>query len=603
MKRLLLICVIVLASPWASCAEMGLPENGFRAEQEGRWEDAVTVYRDALRSNPQQIEIWLRLAEIHSHLKQYDKTADALDQATRARPGDAALWKKLSEARAMADDKSGAFVAVGRAVELAPDNLDYLRAQAQLALWANNSAAAAASYHKILTLAPDDAKAWLWLARVNSWDGQTDTAVKEYRAYLERQPDDKEVWLELIKVEGWRGDFPTALDELDQYRMRFGADRGYLEQRARALAWLGKSEDALAITQQLLTDTPRDPEVLATRLIALNQANRIDEALVDLQTIESIRPDSKETKTLQRYLLTPLRSSISVGSNYNSDSDDIHILRMTVDSEYVLSPQTRLIAGMEGQRLDAKVGSGLENMSGTDNADYRRVWGGVKHRFSPALAGDLQVGGANADGNHQFTEYRVGLDFRPSDEWWLRPQVERDLYAVSPRAVSLHLERESTRLQARWTPGIRYVVDAALSHESYSDGNKRWEATLAPRRAILRTQAFNLDIGLSGTWFGFEQNLNNGYYDPRHYQRYAVTSFIYWKLGEDNGVSLALSLGGQKDDSMNDFKFGGDAVVQGFVGLTRDWYLRVYGSLLHNVQATSSAYRSNTIGFVLTRRL
>lgn len=601
MKRLLLASLMMMG-PWAYSAESGLPGPGFQAEQEGRWEDAVTIYRAALQVDQQQLDIWLRLADIHAHLKQHGQSAQALEQAVNLRPGDAALWKKLSEARAVADDKNGAYVAIGRAVELAPDNLDYLRAQAQLAIWANHNETAVAAHRKILVLAPQDSASRLWLARVNSWDGQTDTAVQEYRAYLAQNPEDKEAWLELIKVDGWRGDFPSALEDLDHYRAHFGEDRGYFEQRARALAWLGKNEGALKIAEGLLADTPLDPEVLTTRLIALNQSNRIDEALADLKTIESIRPDSKETRSLQRYLLTPLRSSISVGANYSNDSSDVHIFPVTLEGEFVMNPHTRLIAGIESQLLDARIGSGLENSNGAENADYRRVWGGVKHRFSPAVAGELRVGSANADGRNQFTEYRAALDFRASDEWTFRPEVERALYAVSPRAVSLQIERESARLQVHWTPGTRYVVDAAFSHDSYSDGNRRWEVSVAPRRAILRTQRFNMDIGLSGTWSGFEKNLDNGYYDPSHFERYAVTSFMYWKLSEDNGVSLALSLGAQKDDSMDSFKMAADAVVQGYFGINRDWYLRVFGSLMHNSLTTAGGYRSNNVGFVLTRR-
>lgn len=602
MKRLLLTCLVALGSAAAYCADNGLPENGFRAEQEGRWEDAVSIYRDALKVNQDQLAIWLRLADIHAHLKQYGQAADALDHATRLNPTDPALWKRLSQARAVADDKEGAYTAIGRAVELAPDNLDYLRAQAQLALWANHNAVALAAYRKLLVVAPEDATAWLGLARINAWSGQTDDAVHEYRAYLEHKPDDKAVWLELVKTEGWRGNYPQALTDLDLYRTRFGDDTESLAQRARALAWLGKSTEAIDIARGLLKAQPQDTEVLATRLVALNQANRFDEALADLQTIATLRPDSKETASLRQYLLNPQRSFVRLGMNYSTDSSDLHIFPVTLDGELALSSRTRLTAGVESQRLDGVIGSGLENINGGTNADYRRVWGGVIHRFSPTVAGELRLGGANADSNHQFTEYRVALDLRPSEDWTLRPEAERTLHAVSPRAASLPIERETVRLQSHWTPGVRYVVDASLSHDNYSDGNSRWEVVLSPRRAILRTQSLNMDVGVSGTWSGFAKNLDNGYYDPAHFRRYALTSVLYWKLSDDNGVSLALSLGAQKDDSMADYKMGGDAVVQGHFGINRDWYLRVYGSLMHNVQAPSGAYRNNNLGFVLTRR-
>lgn len=602
MKRLLLTCLMVAGSSWAHGADAGLPENGFRAEQEGRWEDAVAIYRDALRADQGQLEIWLRLADIHARLKQADQTADALAHASTLRPDDAALWQKLSQARAVANDQEGAYSAIVRAVELAPDNVDYLRAQAQLALWAKHNAVALASYRKLLVLAPQDPAAWLGLARVNAWDGQTDDAVAEYRAYLEQQPDDKAVWLELVKVEGWRGNYPGALQDLDHYRSRFGDDRESLAQRARALAWLGQSARAIAIAQPLLDASPGDPEVLTTHLIASNQANRTEEALADLKAIEAARPDSNENRTLRRYLLTPLRSFVRLGLNYSSDSSDLHIFPVTLDGELALNPRTRLLAGLESQRLDGSLGSGLENTNGGTSADYRRFWGGIKHRFTPAVAGELRLGSANADGNHAFTEYRAALDLRPSDDWTLRPEVERTLHAVSPRAVSLHVERETARLLAHWTPSPRYVVDATFSRDSFSDGNSRWEVVLAPRRVILRTQRLNMDVGLSGTWSGFDKNLENGYYDPTHFQRYALTSFLYWKLSDDDGISLALSLGGQKDDSMADFKMGGDAVVQWHKGISRDWYLQAYAALLHNVQVPSGAYRSNNVGIVLTRR-
>jgi tetratricopeptide (TPR) repeat protein len=602
MKRLILLSMMLLASPWGHCQETPLPANGFKAEQEGRWEDAVGVYNEALRVDQNQIGIWLRLADIHAHLQQPQATAEALARAAALRPGDATLWKKLSEAQAVADDKQAAFVAINKGVELAPDDVVYLRAQAQLAVWSSHPAVAITAYQRILALAPEDAAAWLALARVNSWDGQTDAAINQYSAYLKQQPDDKAVWLELIKNVGWCGDFPAALDYLDQYQQRFGEDRNYLELRARTLAWMGKTTDALEMVQGLVQATPDDPEVLTTRLIARNLSNQTDAALEDLKAIETIRPDGAETLNLHRSLMNPLRSSISYTMNYGGDSSELHSAAATLEGELVLNTHTRLLAGIEEQRLDAPAGSGLENIDGSERADYRRVWGGVRHRFSPAVAGEVQLGAAQADGNHDFGEYRLALDWRPSDNWTLRPEIEHALYAISPKAVSLHIERDTLRLQTHWTPGTRYTVDGAFTRDNYTDGNSRWEVVLAPRRQLLRTQRFNMDIGLNGTWSGFDKKLNNGYYDPAHFERYAVTGFMYWKINDDNGVSLAVSLGRQKDDSMDDFQTGGDAVVQGHFGINRDWYLRAFAAWMHNVQATSGAYRSNTAGLVLTRR-
>lgn len=600
MRRILLFCMLVWA-PLAVSADMSL-ETGLKAEMDNRWEDAASIYQKALEANPDRGELWLRLADIHSRLQQHNLAAKALEQAVNLNPKDASLWMKLSRSQSMAGDSKGAFSATGRALELEPDNIEYLRERAALAVWVDNKPAAAEAYQRIARQIPGDDGAKLGLARLDAWMGQTDAAVAGYKNYLKQHPEDKKAWLELVKAEGWRGNYPDALDALEEYRKRFGDDRSYWEERARALAWLGKSTPALDVSEKLLGETPKNIDVLTTHAIALQAANRPREALADLQTIRDLRPDTKETADLSRYLTTPQRSSITLAVNYGKDSDKVRIGRTSLEGEYVLNPETRLQAGGDWQRLKADIGSGLENISGASHANYQGAWVGAQHRFSPVLAGDFRLGGAQVSGGDQFATYRAGLDIRPADNWWIRPEIERDLFAVSPRAASLQVTHESYRVLARWSPGTRYVVDGSMAYDHFSDGNQRWEVNLAPRREVWRTQDLNVDLGVSGRWFGYQQDLSNGYYDPQHYQRYALTGFTYWKLNDNNGISLALSVGMHKDNTMSDFKLGGDAVVEGFFGIFDDWYLRVYGSLLNNVRQGSGAYRGAAVGAALTRR-
>lgn len=601
MKRSLLLCMLISAHSLVLAAD-AVPEQGLRAEMEGRWDDAARIYQQELRANPAQAALWQRLADIHSRLKQHAQAAQDLEQASRLSPQDAPLWLKLSRAHAQAGNAAAAFAASGRALELDPDNVEVLRARAELAVWVDNRSAAEEAYQHLNRLVPGDPAATLGLARLAAWSGRTDAAVANYKAYLQQRPQDKAAWIDLVKTEGWRGNYPDALDELEQYRTHFGEDRPYLEQKARALAWLGKTTPALAIAERLLAETPKDPDALTTRAIALQAANRPREALADLQAIKALRPDAKDTADLSRYLTTPQRSSVTLALNYGQDSDQVKIGRMSLTGEYVMNPESRLWLGGDWQHLRADAGSGLENISGATTANYQGAWLGGQHRFSPLLAADLRVGGAQSSGGNQFATYRAGLDIRASDEWSIRPEVDRDLFAVSPRAASLGIKRDGGRLLARWTPDTRYVVDGSVAYDHFSDGNNRWEVNLAPRRAFWRTQDFNIDLGVSGRWFGYQNDLSNGYYDPNLYQRYAVTGFTYWKINDNNGVSLALSLGMHKDNTMNSFKLGGDAVVQGFFGIYDDWYLRVYASILNNVRQNSGAYRGEAVGMALTRR-
>lgn len=601
MKRTILACAVMALSGMAWAAE-ALPENGLKAEMEGRWEDAASVYEKVLNGLPGRVDLWERLGDIRARLNQHNLAVKALEEAASLSPGNAVLWLKLSRARAVAGDGKGAFEAAGLALEQDPDNLEALRARAELATWVDDRKAAAEAHRKILAKLPDDAASRLGLARLSAWSGQTDEAVSDYKAYLAQKPEDKAAWMELVKTEGWRGNYPDALDELEQYRQRFGEDRPYHEQQARALAWQGKTTPAIEIASRLLVETPEDVDALSTRAIALQGGNRSREALAELETIRKIRPDAKETADLSRYLLTPQRSSVTAAIDYSKDSDEVRILRTRFEGEYVLDPETRLQAGVERLGLSAHTESGLENRDGSANADYRNLWVGASHRFSSMLAADARVGLGNADADGRFPIYRVGLDIRPHDDWWFRPEIERDLFAVSPRASSNGIKHETLRFFARWSPGTRYVIDGMASQGSFSDGNRRWEVQLAPRRAMWRTQSWNIDLGLSGRWFGFREDLPNGYYDPQRYQRYAVTGFGYWKIDDNNGLSLALSAGIHKDSTMDSYKFSSDLVVEGFFGIFSDWYLRAYASLLSNVRQGSGAYRGSYIGAALTRR-
>ncbi|NSL54706.1 tetratricopeptide repeat protein [Uliginosibacterium aquaticum] len=601
MKKLFLICLLASAQPFAALSA-AVPDDGLKAEMAGNWEGAILIYRRALATEPGQSELWLRLADIHGHLKQYEQASAALEQACRLQPDEPTLWHKLSQSQSMAGNRDGALASINKAVELAPENLDYLRAKAELAKWAGDRPAAIDAYQRIAQRTGSDTETILGVARLDAWGGQLDKAVSGYKRYLEIEPAQKEVWLELIRTEGWRGNYPDALDELEDYRVHFDADRAYDELRARSLAWLGKSKPALEITDRLLSATPHDADILAIRAIALQAANRPREALETLRQIETLLPDTRDTADLALYLRTPQRSSVTAYADYGKDSDQVHTGRWGLVGEYVMSPETRFLAGGDWQKLKADSGSGLDNINGARDADYQGAWIGARHSFSPELSGDLRLGGAASGDADASQTYRAGLDIRASDDWWLRPEIGQDYYAVSPRALSLGIERRNARLLTRWTPGTRYTVESELAYDDLSDGNRRWEVSLAPRRAMWRTQSFNIDLGVAARWFGFSDDLDHGYYDPQHYQRYALTGMGYWKLNDNNAIGLSLSYGTYKDNTQDSFKLGGDAVIQGYFGIWSNWYLRMYASVMNNVRQASGAYQGGSFGMALTRR-
>jgi tetratricopeptide (TPR) repeat protein len=546
-------------------------------------------------------EYWLRMADLYALGGNATASSAALKEATRLAPQDHALFHRLAQSYPSEKDAQDAAAAIERAVELDPKNLEYLRTRADLAAWRGDYAMALDSHRRILAIAPDDPGARLGIARVHYWRGKPGESARAYRDYLARQPGVATAWMEYIVVVTELGDYAHAMELLEDYRKRFGDNVAYRKQKARVLAWAERPTPSLGIVTELEPTLRDDYELGYTRTVALHYAHRPREALASLAEVARLRPNSKETVDLARFIRTSLRSNATVDFGYSTGSDDVTLRHAGVRGEYVMNPETRLFGGADRQRISADVGSGFEKPDGGTTIGYNRAWLGIQHRTSPRLSLDAQIGGGSAEGDGRFN-YEVGADVQPVDELALRLAHREDLFAVSPLAAKLGIERRSSTLDATWTPDLRYTVASRFGYDTFSDGNERWEAELAPRRAVLRTQRLNLDLGVSGRWFGYDQDPGNGYYAPSKYQRYAVTAFTYWKISDDDGVSVIASYGPYKDNTTGGFRNGGDLVAEGFFGIYRDWFLDVKAALSNYGGGTTGGYRSSLFEVSLTRR-
>lgn len=546
-------------------------------------------------------DYWLRMADIYALGNNAAASSAALKEATHLAPQDHALFYRLAQSYQNDQDAGKAVDAIERAIALDPDNLEYLRTRADLAAWRGDYAMALDSHQRILARAPDDAGARLGIARVLYWQSRPGASKTAYETYLAQHPNVAAAWMEYVVVLTELGDYARAMDVLEDYRQRFGDNLAYRKQKARVLAWADRPTPSLALVDQLAPELRDDFELGYTRTVALHYAHRPREALASLAEVARLRPDSKETVDLARFIRTPLRSNATAGSGTFSGSDDVSIRNAYLQGEYVFNPDTRLFGGADRQRIHAKSGSGYEKPDGGTSIDYTRVWLGIQHRASPTLSLDAEVGGGRAEGDDTFV-YEVGADLEPVDALAMRVAHRQDLFAVSPRAAKLGIERRSTTLDATWTPNLRWTLTSRVGYDTLSDGNDRWEAELAPRRAVLRTQRLNLDLGVSGRWFGYDTDPGNGYYAPSSYRRYAAMAFTYWKLSDDDGVSVTFSYGPYKDNTLSGYRSGGDIVLEGFFGLYRDWYLNVKAGLSDYGGGTTAGYRSQQFELSLTRR-
>ena len=603
MKRVIFIYVNVLFlllinNLWA---DPSLPEEGIRAEMNNEWDRAVTIYRNILRQAPERTDLDLRIADIEALRGNADSAAASLREAAEKSPNDATLQFKLGQAYSMANKPDLAYQSFEKAVKLDPDDVEYLSALAQIANWLGNPEVAVKSYKRILELNPDDDTSLLYLIRSQSWTGELDKSVEGYKKYVKKHPMNKEALMEYAKVESWCGNFAKALETLEIYKNKFGDTYEYYKMKVRFLASANRPNKALSIIDELLEKYPNDFELNYSRTIALNYANRPREALESLDILRRLSPESQYYEQINWIIKTSLQSNISSDFYYYKDSDRLTQKHYSIIGEYVFRPETRLRVGGEINDLGARLGSGLETIEMKKDIEHYYYWMGLKHRFSPHLSIDGRTGQSSAQLNHKATAYNVGIDFKPADELKVRLEKEYGFYVISPRTLSLDIRKNVNRLNITWEPTLRFTMAANGSYESLSDDNKRWESIAAPRIAVMRKQKWNLDMGLTALLFGFDKNFDNGYYDPKLYERYTATGYIYRKINYNSGISAVLNLGAHKDETYDNYKFSGSVDVEATAGAYYDWMLKLRGSYIYNVQPSSQIFRAGLVSLSITR--
>jgi Flp pilus assembly protein TadD len=589
----LLVCLCSTAF-----AQTDLPPAALAAESEGQWEVALRLYHDLLAQQPTRADLWVRVADIEARLGNADAAIAALRSAAGADRENPELHVRLSQAYAAADSPEQALQSINQALALRPTDPEYLHAGAVLATWTGDYATARERYLQLRALEPADETVLLDLAHVSAWAGQTTQAINAYRQYLEREPDAPEAWLELATAETWRGNYTGALDALEEHRSRQGASRAHALGLARAYAGAGRPSRAVDALEPLWQLDPTDYEVNLARTSAFTMQRSIGKAYEALAAVRAAQPDSAETKNAERAVRATLGSSIGPAVSFYADSDDLQVVTVAPSGTLRLRSGTDISAGYVRSEFRAPREGGLGTALGRPSI-LQEVWGGLAQTAGGVTVSG-RVGSARAEGQ-DLTTYAVGARWRVSDAFDIGVERRYGFVAISPRTVELGLTEHRNGIAASWTPTLRVTIDAEATYSELSDGNRRWEARVSPRSAVVRSEWLNLDLGASAYRLEATRDLSNGYYDPRGYEAYQGTAFPYFKFSEDIGLGVSVALGVQREQGLP-FGFGGSATAEATFGIYRAWLLRVGASATHNVRQQSGAFGGYGGSALLVRR-
>lgn len=521
-------------APALATRPSAVPDAVIKAEGAKRWGEAARLLRSVLAREPQRVDLWLRLVEDLAVQKKPLEAAQALAKAADLRPNDGGLQLKASEAFGAANRPADALRYVDRALALRPTDFALHRRRAQLAGWAGDYAQAVESLHILIAANPGDLTLKRDLGLVLSYQGRSAEAADILSDYVAQRPADKDALLALARIQSARGNSDAAVTLLDRYRAAGGDELTYHHELALLLAWNGRLRSALALANSGLAKDPSDFEFHVARAVALQNGYEYGAALTEIDRLAQLRPNAPEVGDLRHRVELQQRPYLEFDAGARWESDNIDAQANEISYHQPINDAWWVFAGGGGDYLTALSGSAFTPIQGGTFMARGSGFVGAQTRLDFGTIASARVG-ATGNGRVSAATWQVSIDSQLSDEFRVQLTNMRDFQIVSPRSLSLGITRIDTAAQLTYTPDLLWTVAAIGQNGEFSDGNQFWHGYFGPRRAILRTEDWNVNLGISGNWYGYSlqpagSTTVNGYYSPSFYQNYATNAYIYYKL-------------------------------------------------------------------------
>jgi tetratricopeptide (TPR) repeat protein len=363
-----------------------------------------------------------------------------------------------------------------RLLVVTPDNLEAQVDRARVLSWSGRYGESVQAYDAVLARNPHDRRAQVGLAQVLAWSGRLDSAAVVYRQLLEDDPDDLEARQGLARVAAWRGDLRGAESEWRRALEAGGDDAATLIGLSQTLRWQG----------------------------------RLDEALRLLERVPEERRTEREYLDERAWVDAGLSAAVAPSVTYETDSDANDIWTIGFRGSYPVAPRVRV-------GLDAYFRTATWDVQLTG---ARRAWGASatgRYVLDPGWALDAALGLSTSNGAEATAEpsIRLGVTSPAGNPVAGSLSFSRSAFD----ATALLMERGVTYAEiaagVRAKPAYRWEIDGAVAYASFSgsESNRRILGRVAGSRTI--TPAWTAVARVRT--FGFQKDLNDGYFDPDFY--------------------------------------------------------------------------------------
>ena len=221
-----------------------LSDLGYALAAAERFDEALTVYRQAVTARPDDADAHFNLGNVLNALDCPGEAVAAYRDAVAAAPDMVAAHANLGGVLHLSADYDGAAAAYRRALELMPDSPDLHHNLGAVYRSLGDLEAAAESYEQAVALAPErpDFQEKLGASLLSL--GRAEAAVPALRAAVSRAPDFVDARAGLAEALIGAGAPADAIAECDEYLDAFGYNSGVIACKAIALNETGDADGA-----------------------------------------------------------------------------------------------------------------------------------------------------------------------------------------------------------------------------------------------------------------------------------------------------------------------------------------------------------------------
>jgi tetratricopeptide (TPR) repeat protein len=521
---MLLAASLALARPAAAQTAV-LADSAWRG---GDVAQAERLYLTQLSTNPNDEVALHRLALIRAWANRLDESLTLFDQLLDLSPSNVEAAADRAKVLAWGNDYESSIRAYEELLEDHPGSPEAIRGLAKTLAWDGRLDESLSLLDELLTRSPGDLVAALDRATVLSWMDNLDGAIKAYEAILAERPDHAEALLGLARVRSWADELDSAeaiyADVLAGNESSVQAAAGF----ARMAAWGGDLLEAERRWREAFELNPQGAELILGLGETLRWQGRNAAALDAFEEVQRLSPGHPRLAgqlDMTRAVLAPRGAPALL---YETDSDGNRIA--TVRYDQTVWPARRLALRLGGYGRTADQDNlGLSARSYGGHAELEAF-------IEPGWK--LTVGGGasrtDLDSARTVGSYLVGLSTPGRESVGLSGRFERRALDETAQLMWNGVVMDEWQVGARFGLFGRWRLDASFASATY-DGTEENDR-LGGLGALTWRPASRLWVTGSYRAFGFDLDLEDGYFDPEYYG-IAELGFVWepklgsWRLG------------------------------------------------------------------------